>query len=69
MIMKSGWYGARVLRLLVDTSTWLDLARRRDAQKWIVALRLLVLSGDVELLVPDVLVAEYSETGPASNQR
>jgi hypothetical protein len=48
-----------VLQLLVDTSVWLDLARRRDGQKWIVPLRLLVFHGDVELLVPDVLLAEY----------
>src|SRR6187200_3223854 len=49
----------RVLRLLVDTSTWLDLAKRRDGQKWIVAIRLLVHQGEIELLVPSVVVDEF----------
>lgn len=47
------------LRLLVDTSTWLDLARRRDGQKWIVPVRLLIHHGDIELLVPDLILAEF----------
>ena len=37
----------RVLRLLVDTSTWLDLAKRRDGQKCIVAIRLIVHWGNL----------------------
>jgi hypothetical protein len=49
-----------VLRLLVDTSVWLDLARRRDGQKWIAPLTGLVEEGDVELLTPEVLLAEYT---------
>jgi hypothetical protein len=49
-----------MLRLLVDTSAWLDLARRRDGQKWIVPLRQLVSQRDVELLVPAVLLDEYT---------
>lgn len=44
---------------MVDTSTWLDLAKRRDGQKWIVALRLLVHQGDLELLVPPVVLDEF----------
>lgn len=48
-----------VLHLLVDTSTWLDLAKRRDGQKWIVAIRLLSLHGDLELLVPAVVLDEF----------
>ena len=48
-----------VLRLLVDTSTWLDLARRRDGQRWIVALRVLIHQSQVELIVPSVIVEEY----------
>lgn len=48
-----------VLRLLVDTSTWLDLARLRDGQRWIVAIRYLVGRGDLELLVPNVVVEEF----------
>jgi hypothetical protein len=27
-----------VLRLLIDTSAWLDMATRREGQKWIVPL-------------------------------
>ena len=48
-----------MLRLLIDTSTWLDLARRRDGQRWIVALRVLVHHGEVELLVPPVVIEEF----------
>jgi PIN domain len=48
-----------MLHLMVDTSTWLDLARRRNGQRWIVALRLLVQDGTIELLVPPVVVEEF----------
>src|SRR5215218_4193778 len=48
-----------MLHLLVDTSTWLDLARRRDGQRWIVALKVLVHQREVELLVPPVVLEEY----------
>ena len=49
-----------MLHLLVDTSTWLDLAKRRDGQRWIVALRVLIHQGEVELLVPALVVDEFS---------
>lgn len=52
-------YSEDVLHLLVDTSTWLDLAKRRDGQRWIVALRVLVHQGDVGLLVPSVVIEEF----------
>jgi len=48
-----------MLHLLVDTSTWLDLSKRRDGQKWIVAIRVLVHQGEIELLVPPVVVDEF----------
>lgn len=48
-----------MLHLLVDTSVWLDLAKRRDGQKWIVAVRLLALHRDVELLVPSLVLDEF----------
>ena len=48
-----------MLHLLVDTSTWLDLCKRRDGQRWIVALRVLAHQGDVELLVPRLVVDEF----------
>ena len=31
----------------MDTSTWLDLAKRRDGLRWIVALRVLIHHGEV----------------------
>ena len=49
-----------MLHLLVDTSTWLDLSKRRDGQRWILALRLLVKEGDVELLVPQLVIDEFA---------
>lgn len=52
-------YSRNVLRLLVDTSSWLDLARRRDGQKWIVALRVLAHQGDVALYAPAVVLNEF----------
>lgn len=48
-----------MLHLLVDTSTWLDLAQRRDGQRWIVALRVLIHQGEVRLLVPPVILEEF----------
>lgn len=53
-----------MLQLLVDTSTWLDLAKRRDGQKWIVALRLNVHWGNLRLLVPAVVVEEFERNRP-----
>ncbi|QCT85490.1 hypothetical protein C0205_12630 (plasmid) [Micrococcus luteus] len=47
-----------MLHLLVDTSTWLDLSKRRDGQRWIVALRVLVHQGEVELIVPPLVIDE-----------
>lgn len=48
-----------MLHLLVDTSTWLDLSKRRDGRRWILALQELVQQGDVELMVPQVVIDEY----------
>lgn len=48
-----------MLHLLVDTSTWLDLSKRRDGQRWIVALRVLAHQGKVELLVPSLVIDEF----------
>lgn len=48
-----------MLNLLVDTSTWFDLSKRRDGQRWIVALRVLAHQGEVELLVPRLVVDEF----------
>lgn len=43
----------------MDTSTCLDLAQRRDGQRWIVALRVLIHQGEVKLLVPPVIIEEF----------
>lgn len=48
-----------MLHLLVDTSTWLDLSKRRDGRRWILALQELVRQGVVELIVPQVVIDEY----------
>lgn len=56
---RGGRYGVVVLHLLVDTSVWLDLAKKRDGQKLIHALGHMVTNGDVELLVPSVVVDEF----------
>jgi PIN domain len=48
-----------VLRLLIDTSTWLDLAGRRTGQQWIVPLRVLKHQRALELLVPPVVIEEF----------
>lgn len=52
-------YGAMVLHLLVDTSVWLDLAKKRDGQKLIHALGQVMLDGTVEILVPQIVRGEF----------
>jgi hypothetical protein len=53
-----------MLRLLIDTSVWLDLGKRRDGQKWIVPLRVLQFRGKLELLVPSVVIDEFERNRP-----
>lgn len=53
-----------MLRLLVDTSTWLDLAKRRGGQRWIVSLRVLQSRATVELLVPSLVIDEFERNRP-----
>ncbi len=48
-----------MIHLLVDTSVWLDLAKRRDGQKWIVAMRVLMFQKKLELLIPAVVLDEF----------
>ena len=55
-----------MLRLLIDTSTWLDMATRREGQKWIVPLRVLKFQGKVELLVPALIIEEFDRNRPRS---
>lgn len=53
-----------MLRLLIDTSVWLDLAKHRDGQRWIVPIRLLVFQGKLELLVPSLVIDEFERNRP-----
>jgi hypothetical protein len=48
-----------VLHLFVDTSTWLDLAKRRDGQRLIRPLRTFIEDGHVQFLVPQVVIDEF----------
>jgi hypothetical protein len=55
-----------VLRLLIDTSAWLDLATRRDGQNWSVPLRVFMHQDKLELLVPHVVTEECERNRPRS---
>jgi len=48
-----------MLRLLVDTSVWIDTAKGVHGERLIAAVRTLVHQRQVELLVPQVVVEEY----------
>ncbi len=48
-----------MLRLLVDTSVWLDTAKNIRGERLIAAVRLLVHQCQLELLVPQVVMDEY----------
>ena len=58
-----------MLRLLVDTSVWLDLARSKDGQALIVPLRALKHSERLELLVPQVVIDEFERNRPITEAR
>lgn len=55
-----------VLHLLIVTSPWLDLAKRRDRQEWIVPIRVLHFPKRLELLMPQLVLDEYgrNRAGP-----
>jgi hypothetical protein len=48
-----------MLRLLVDTSVWIDTAKGVHGERLIAAVRTLVHQRQVELLVPQVVIEEY----------
>jgi hypothetical protein len=48
-----------LLYLFIDTSTWLDLAKRRHGQRLLRPLQRFVEDGLVELLVPQVILDEF----------
>jgi PIN domain len=53
-----------MLRLLVDTSVWLDIAQRRDGQKWIVPMRYFMHEKYLQLLVPALVLEEFERNRP-----
>jgi hypothetical protein len=53
-----------MLHLLVDTSVWLDLAKRRDCQKWTAPISDLTGPGQLELLVPELVIDEFDRNRP-----
>jgi hypothetical protein len=57
-----------MLNLLIDTSTWLDLAKRRDGQRLIVPLRVFSHQNKVNLLVPSVVIDEFIRNRPRIEQ-
>ena len=48
-----------MLHFLVDTSTWLDLCKRRDGQRWIATLRVLINQGEAGLILPTLVIDEF----------
>jgi PIN domain len=61
-------YHTSMLRLLIDTSVWLDLAKHRDGQKWIVPLRVLMFQHKLELLVPSLVIQEFERNRPRAEE-
>ena len=53
-----------VLRLLIDSSTWIDLGTRRDGQQWIHPLASAKLNRAVVLLVPSLVIDEFNRNRP-----
>ena len=53
-----------MLHLLIDTSVWLDLAERRDGQRWIVPLRVLLFQKKLKLMVPALVIDEFDRNRP-----
>ena len=57
-------YNLVVLRLLIDTSVWLNIAKRRDGQQIIVPLRVLLHQKKLEILVPTLILDEFERNRP-----
>ncbi len=53
-----------MIRLLLDTSVWLDIAKQRDGQRLVVPLRAFAAQGRLELLVPRVVIDEFTRNRP-----
>ncbi|MCX5310686.1 PIN domain-containing protein [Streptomyces sp. NBC_00154] len=57
-----------MLRLLIDTSVWLDIAKRRDGQRIIVPLRVLKHQSKLEILAPSLILAEFERNRPRAEE-
>ena len=57
-----------MLRLLLDTSVWINIAKSRSGQRRVVPLRTLHLQGKLELLVPSVVIEEFERNRPRAEQ-
>jgi hypothetical protein len=53
-----------MLRLLIDTSVWLNIAKRRDGQQIIVPLRVLFFQRRLDILTPSVILEEFERNRP-----
>ncbi|WP_182876105.1 PIN domain-containing protein [Microbispora sp. H10670] len=53
-----------MLRLLVDTSVWLDMAKHRDGQKLIVPIRVFYFQKRLRLIVPSLVLDEFERNRP-----
>jgi hypothetical protein len=53
-----------MLVLLIDTSVWLNIAKRRDGQRIIVPLRVLSFQRKLEILAPSVILDEFERNRP-----
>ncbi|MFD7757921.1 PIN domain-containing protein [Streptomyces sp. NPDC059757] len=50
--------------MLIDTSVWLNIAKRRDGQQIMVPLRVLLHQKKIELLVPTLILDEFDRNRP-----
>ena len=57
-------YARSVLRVMVDTCVWLDLAKDIRGEQLIATVRTLVHGGAVQLLVPQLVIDEYDRNRP-----
>lgn len=58
-----------MLRLLIDTCVWLDLAKSKNGQAIIVPLRVLKHWQRLELVVPQVVLDEFERNRPTAEAR
>lgn len=53
-----------MIRVLLDTPIWLDIAKRRDGQRWVVSLRVFASQGGLEILAPQIVLDEFTRNRP-----